>query len=161
MARREAAREDLMREATAYAHRAEISFTGEPCPFFVGIREDGGFALYFGEDPVYHFDAQGRLRRAFVEGALFKSRGDTLARLERQRTASAVTLARHDLNQHELQQFLDSMQARLARLREAINRREIEILRQAPANGRFGERLAAALVLTADGLLSGPVGPRR
>ncbi|MEZ6044739.1 MAG: hypothetical protein R3C11_03990 [Planctomycetaceae bacterium] len=45
----------------------------------------GAAFLYLGPDPVYHFDAAGRLKRAYVEGLLYRTQESTLARLERLR----------------------------------------------------------------------------
>jgi len=61
---------------------------GEPENVIARFRADGSPSIYFGSDPVYHFDEAGRLRRAFVEEQLFRTQGDTLARLTRTRTAT-------------------------------------------------------------------------
>ncbi|MGH7129995.1 MAG: hypothetical protein ACREJB_15520, partial [Planctomycetaceae bacterium] len=83
-----------MREATALARRVEIVCPDETEPVIAGVREDGTLSVYFGADPAYHFDASGRLRRAFAAGCLYRTQGHTLARLLRRRTASVVELLR-------------------------------------------------------------------
>src|SRR5713226_9555672 len=113
MARYESDREDLMAEATALRERVELEVPGEAEHFVAGFRDDGRWSIYFGADPVYHFDANGGLRRAFVAGDLYRSQARTLARLIRTRTQSEVQLVRHDLDPDELEQFLSDMIARL------------------------------------------------
>src|SRR5262249_14040615 len=36
-------------------------------PIFAGFKA-GAFSLYFGDEPIYHFDLEGRWQRAFVKG---------------------------------------------------------------------------------------------
>lgn len=128
MARNESDREDLMREATALTRRVELILTDIAEPIVVGFRDSTGWAsFYFGQDPVYTFDAEGRLRRAYVDGFLYRTQGTTLARLFRERTLEATHLLRHDLTADELQTFLDTMKQRLQRLDELLltNRYEV------------------------------------
>ena len=105
MARHESDREDLMREATALVRRAELICPGETEPVIAGFRRDGRLALYFGPDPVFQFDPQHRLRRAYVAGFLYRTQGETLARLNRHRTQDQTLLVRHDLAPAELDTF--------------------------------------------------------
>src|SRR5580765_5795621 len=106
MARREADREDLMAEASALRQRAELVLDGYAEPIVAGVRANGHLSVYFGDDPVYQFDAAGNLRRAFVGGDLYRTQGHTLARLNRTRTDLAVELGRRDLDPAELERFL-------------------------------------------------------
>jgi hypothetical protein len=97
MARNEADREDLMREAVALTERVELSVPGFEELITIGFRSNGAMSIFVGQDPVYQFDPSGRLRRAFVDGFLFRSQHSGLARLERVRTESEVQLLRYDL----------------------------------------------------------------
>src|SRR5262245_19900425 len=106
MSRHEADREDLMAEATALARRVKLSVPGEVERVVAGFRATGRLSIYFGGEPVYHFDAEGRLRRAFVNGLLYRTQGTTLARLRRERSAEVTELRRRDLSPTELRQFL-------------------------------------------------------
>jgi len=135
MARQESDREDLLREATALRERIEWRVPDEPEPVVVGLKSQGGLVLYFGADPVYQFDSQGRLRRACVDGFLFRTQGTTLARLHRERTGGQTVLIRHDLNDAELQLLLDRMLARLRRLLEHLNSGGCDVLRSVSAGG--------------------------
>lgn len=133
MARYESDREDLMREATALRRRIELAVPEEPEPIVAGFRGDGALSLYFGPDPVYHFDAAGRLRRAYVDGRLYRTQGETLARLARVRQPTATELVRHDLTRSELAEFLARMRDRLDHLCRAIAGNEAEVSQRVPA----------------------------
>lgn len=132
MARQESDREDLMREATALGRRAEWNVPGEPQSVIAGIRENGWLSLYFGPDPVYHFDESSRLRRAFVAGRLYRTQGTTLARLTRVRQAAATEMQRHDLNEAELADFRDRMRPRLEHLAEQLRTGQTTTVRSVP-----------------------------
>ena len=139
MAREESDREDRMREAVALNRRMEIvpkamappaddadaatrlpAITAEP--IVLGFRSSTGwFSIYFGQDPVYTWDAAGRLRRAYVDGFLFRTQGTTLARLERVRGSSSVELARHDLEVAECANFVARMHRHLRGLHEILS----------------------------------------
>ena len=118
MARDESHREDLMAEATAMVRRAEFSSVDGHPVLVAGFRRDGSLSLYFDQDPVFQFDPDGRLRRAFVDGLLFRTQGSTLARLRRDRSSSDqhVGLLRHDLDGDQLAVFRQSMTDRLVDL---------------------------------------------
>lgn len=145
MARHETDREDLMREAVALCERVEIRLDTPPRVLVAGWRDDGRLSLYFDADPVYHFDAEGGLRRAFVAGHLYRSRGDTLSRLSRLRAEGESSLVRHDLNAAELQVFLDTMAAHLATLAQALDSSRFEVIRQIPPGANLPCRLSEAL----------------
>lgn len=106
MMRQESDREDLMREATALTRRAELELFEEPEPIVVGFRRTNAFSIYWGADPVYQFDPEFRLRRAYVDGFLYRTAGETLAKLDRVRTDTTTELHRTDLEKTELQEFL-------------------------------------------------------
>ena len=40
---------------------------GDGEPIFAGFKH-GAFSLYFGDEPIYHFDLEGRWQRAYIEG---------------------------------------------------------------------------------------------
>ncbi len=110
-------REDLMAEATALVRRAEFLDADGRSVLVAGYRRDGSLSLYLGEDPVYHFDRGGRLKRAFVDGLLYRTQQTTLARLTRDRSKpDLVGLLRHDLGDDELDTFRGSMIATVSGL---------------------------------------------
>ena len=154
MARDEADREDLMAEATALRERVELELPGQAGPVVAGFRENGACSIYFGPDPVFHYDDGGGLRRAFVAGDLYRSQGRTLARLTRTRTGSAVHLVRHDLGSSELARFLADMRDRLQRLHEALFNGSAKVVRQVPVEIDVRSRLLVALTAARQGHLS-------
>jgi siderophore synthetase component len=145
MARQEAEREDLMAEATALRERIEYAIEGLAEPIIAGFRQSGQWSLYFGSDPVYHFAADGALRRAFCAGDLYRTQGTTLARLRRARAANEVQLVRHDLTPAELAQFISRMHEHLAMLKQALETGSAQITRQVPEDAHLEARLLGAL----------------
>ena len=145
MARRDSDREDLMREATALRERIEIAVDGEVGPIVAGFRDGGALSVYFGADPVFHFDAHGRFRRAFAGGALYRTQGETLARLNRERDVSETRLLRHDLNAAELDQFHKLLQERLRQLLQPLATGDFRVLQQVPEDADICRRVQSAL----------------
>ena len=145
MARNESDREDLMREAVALVRRVECETGNENDSVISGFRKCGSLSLYFGPDPVYHFDDSARLRRAFEEGFLYRTQGTTLARLERVRTDSVTELRRHDLSDSELEAFLVNMRTRLEKFSAALEAENYRLLKQVPADDPLIPDLLVAL----------------
>jgi hypothetical protein len=145
MARHEAEREDLMAEATALRERVELAMPDEAAHVVAGFRDDGRFSIYFGDDPVFHFDADGRLRRAFVAGRLYRSQQQTLARLTRTRGTDAVHLERHDLDPRELAELLGNMRERLVGLSAALEKKTASVVQQVPVGADLASRIVPAL----------------
>lgn len=130
MARIEEDREDLYGEATAYPQRGEFALSAdEHDVLFVGLKPGMKAAFYFGADPVYQFDGQGKLRRVYRHGALYRSQGTTLAQLLRERTAEQTTLVRHDLTPAELQTVLAEMHTRLQDIQQRLTDHKLPLLR--------------------------------
>ena len=150
-----------MGDATALRLRVELRLSDEREPIVAGFHDDGRFSVYFGSDPVYHFDPQGRLRRAFVAGELYRSRGNTLARLSRERRPGATELARHDLTPRELQSFLTQMTGLLESWRQSLESGRTEVLRTVPDGADLHEQLLAVLPRVCQAQLSPLVGRRR
>lgn len=152
MARRESDREDLMAEATALVQRAQFAMPHDAPGVIAGFRRDGTLSLYFGQDPCYHFDADLRLRRAFVDGLLYRTQGRTLTRLERHRTEETVELLRHDLSEAQWQTFCAQAVDRLRRLHTAL-------LENAPCVQQVppGEDLRARVIESLHRLLQQPL----
>ena len=130
MAVNESDREDLMREAVALSRRVELEIDGFAEPVVIGFRDStGGSSFYFGQDPFFGFDALGRLRRSHSEGALFRTQGTTLARMERRRTGTATELVRKDLSDAETESFLANMHDRLIGVLDSLRENRFRILR--------------------------------
>ena len=143
MARVEHEREDLLREATALRERAALVVPGFVEPVTCGFHKPtnagdidslGGLSIYFGQDPVYHFDEAGRLRRAFSADCLYRSQGTTLARLIRVRTEQETILSRHDLSPADCDEFLDRMTDRLRLLFNSLAENKAVVQAQLPVD---------------------------
>ncbi len=132
MARYETDRDNLIQEATAFVRRVEfrVPFLNEP--IVAGFKRSGAWSVYFAADPVFQFDAESRLRRAYVNGFLFRTQGSTLARLERSQMFDETTLRRHDLTDRELFAFRERMCDQLSQLHAAMENGFSEPLRQVP-----------------------------
>jgi hypothetical protein len=63
MAREEVDREDLLRDARTFVERISIKLPGRDAPILAGFHRSGGVSLYFGTDPVFHFNSRAELRR--------------------------------------------------------------------------------------------------
>lgn len=163
MARNESDREDLLGEATALRRRAELAVPGESELIVVGYRDHGGLSIYFGPDPVYQFDRAGRLRRGFVDGALYRTQGETLARLIRRRTASATELRRHDLTDQERDRFLATMHERLRALLDLTKKDQSTVIRRFPPDDNILADLTAScrMILAAAHPLAAPIRGKR
>ncbi|MFV0443774.1 MAG: hypothetical protein ACK5Q5_09410 [Planctomycetaceae bacterium] len=130
MARNEANREDLLAEATALSPRAEWNWND--ISVVVGLRPDGAMSIYFDGDPMYQFDPRGCLRRALVDGLLYRTQGDRLAALRRVRSDVETTLCRHDLTPLELLQFLQSMRSLLSQFESSVKQHRAALVRSVP-----------------------------
>lgn len=125
MARVEQDREDLLQEAVALVERAELAVEGFDDTLVIGFRRDGCASVYFGPESAWHFNTRNQLRRAFVDGLLYKAQRGQLVALERRRTEDEVQLLRDELSPAAQEQLL-------ARLTESIS-----LLRAQLAAGRF------------------------
>lgn len=119
MARDEAPREDLLAEAVALVPRVEF-WSGDGPACVVGLRPAGGGSCYLGDDPAYHFNRAGELRRAFVGGRLLVARSGRLTALKRSRTPDATTLLGRELTDAQTADVLAELQTRLSALRAAL-----------------------------------------
>ncbi len=142
-----------MREATALVERVELvrrspsagsSADGPSDDVIVaGFRADGALSLFFGQSPVYQFNAAGELRRAFRRGLLFKAVGGKLVSLRRERNDRETQLLRHELSDAEQDNFLIEMRTRLNDFAQSLAANDIRIQRQFPTNADVLDRLRA------------------
>ncbi len=162
MARDSADREDLMAEAVTLLPRIELVIADTSLEIVAGRRTDGRWSVFFCGDPVYHFDAQHRLRRAFVDGVLYRSQGTTLARLSRQESPQETVLLRHDLTEEELARFFLMMRGNLQLIVEALSQGQILVRKIIPPDADYLPELAAAIdhVLKSSDALSPAISKR-
>lgn len=122
-------RENLLRDATAYVSRVQLSFLSSRAfdEVFVGFHATGAVSFYFDQDPVYHFNKSGMLRRAYVEDQLFKAERGQLIALSRQRDEREAALVRHPLSSDEQAFFCQTVATQLAEFQDGLNSREYQI----------------------------------
>ncbi|MEK6258703.1 MAG: hypothetical protein AABP62_08785 [Planctomycetota bacterium] len=164
MARQESDREDLMVEAVALVRRVELRTPRRNGTVVLGFRTNGWLSVYLGPDPMYQFDELGRLRRAFIDGLLYRTQGTTLAQLRRQRTNSETTLLRQDLTETELADFRNVMLSAIVSLREQLVQRQTVLVQQVPGeDDHLLHELATGLgrVLKSPEFLAPPIPGKR
>ena len=156
MAGEESNREDLLREATALVERIEVvrrdlpggspDEAAEREHIVAGFRANGAFSVFFGDDPVYQFNAAGELRRAFCDGLLFKASRGHLVSIRRVRTANEVQLVTHVVSESEEAAFLTRALDHLNGFAQQMDDRVFEIVGQVPQNADVLGRARAWLV---------------
>jgi hypothetical protein len=85
----------LLKKGAQYPRR--LGLLGPTGEVFAGFRQ-GAFALYFGDDPYFHFDLDGRWQRAFVAGIHYVKALDTsIDAIGRPREGANLVLRRRTL----------------------------------------------------------------
>jgi len=146
MAREEHDREDLLREATALVERVQLSVPKFDEDVFAGFRRDGSASFYFGPDRAFHFTSDGKLRRAFGNGLLYKAEQGRLVALRRNRTASEVELHRQALSDAESAAIVEDFRHRAAALTESLDHETCHAVGQVPEGFDVVGRVRAWLV---------------
>ncbi len=131
MAREEHPREDLMRDARALVHRAEIQLSSEP-HLVIGRHATGAVSFYFGDDPVFHLNSRGQLRRAYVGGRLYKAEAGNLIEMQRVRTPGQVELRSRTLQPSQLEEFTRSVIQRLTDVVAEVDRGTYTLVAELP-----------------------------
>lgn len=153
MARYEADREDIMREAIALRRRIAIKVPGVEDPIVCGVRSTGRWSFYLDPNRVYQFDEKLRLRRAYLACFLYRTQGTTLARMDRERTDTETTLVRNDLDAEELASVLAEMRTCLANLLDQLQSETYRVIESIPSGSNVLGELRQAL----EQLLSKPM----
>lgn len=129
-------RENMLAEAIAFQRRLLIRLDGPRVPseleVFIGIRNSGGWSIYFGQDPVYHFTATNCLRRAFVSHQRFESLSRRIWLLGRHSLGGKVQFARQQLDNGNEQALLGNCQMNLHRTWQAMKSGQFELLGSFP-----------------------------
>jgi hypothetical protein len=134
MARQEADKENLLRDATALVARIELAPVGTSAGEHVvaGFRRNGALSIFFGAEPVYHFNPAGELRRAYCDGMLYKSLGGRLVSLRRKRDELEVQLLRHELSDEEQRGFVAQVRDTLDKLQAGIEGNRFTVVGEVP-----------------------------
>ena len=141
----EADREDLLAEAVNLRERIELRVPGSEDAVTIGCNDLGHWSFYFGAEPMYRFDAAGRLRRAVRDGKLYRTQGSSLAELTRVRLEHETQLQRRDLTPSEVGTFLAVVRSHLQQLHHEYTADRCQILRQVGENADFSDRLTTVL----------------
>jgi hypothetical protein len=151
MAREAHDREDLLRDATALIPRAMLCVEEALGlrEVFAGFRGDA-LSLYFGGDPVYHFNAHGELRRAFVAGRIVRAEKRRLVGLTRRESERETSLVRQEFSEAEQAAFLGELRERLNVLAAQMSSGRVAVVGEEPPEGGVLLRLAAWLTVHAE-----------
>lgn len=100
---------------------------------FAGLKR-GAFSLYFGDDPIFHYDRQGRWQRIFADGVHYrKSLDNAVDAIDRVRVDASMELRRRSVPFAEAAD-LDATARNVAlELLDAVYRGEAEVV--APPEG--------------------------
>jgi hypothetical protein len=145
MARNEQDREDLLREATALVERVELELTKTGENLVAGFRRDGCVSFFFGRSPVWQFNTNSELRRAFLDGRLLKGEKQRLVALHRERSDSEVVLVREDLSADQEDKVLALADEMLHQLLTELSAGRFTIIGQVPVGAEIISRLCSWL----------------
>jgi hypothetical protein len=96
--------ETLLSFGALYGQRVLFEM-GEGGPLFAGCKP-GAFSLYFGDEPFFHFDMEGRWQRAYADGRHWHKGFDTTVQtIERRREGPNLVLRRRTLSFAEAADF--------------------------------------------------------
>jgi hypothetical protein len=121
-----------------------MTVAGREVEVFAGFRGES-LSLYFGSDPVYHFNDRGELRRAFVDGRLIKAEQGRLVSLERKRGDMETVLERQFTGEEAELGLLTELSQALNELEAETIAGRVELVGQVPEDGDAAARLGAWL----------------
>jgi len=147
LALEEEPREDLLREATALVRRGvwgSPTTGGRPGSQIVaGFRRNGALSLFFDESPVYQFNPAGELRRAYVDGLLYKADRGRLVQMRRERAERQTTLVSRPLADEEQSALLAEAEARISAFFQTLEANQLSRIGQVPETGDLRAELLA------------------
>jgi hypothetical protein len=118
----------LLQTGAMYRRRLGLcpaSTEGEAAPVFAGFKP-GAFSLYFGDEPIFHFDLEGRWQRAYVDGIHYLKGLDTaVAAIERVREGPNLVLRRRGLTVAETTGLDDQIRSKALEVLERLGTGEL------------------------------------
>lgn len=110
----------LLDSGALYGTRVLLQPPGEGDPIFAGFKA-GAFSLYFGDEPIYHFDREGRWQRAYLQGTHYlKALDTTVQAIDRVRDGANLVLKRRTLRFAEASDLDAQVRATALELLEAL-----------------------------------------
>src|SRR5438874_505924 len=86
----------LLRTGARYTRRIGLRAGGDL--IFAGIKR-GAFSLYHDDEPIYHFDLEGRWQRAYIAGVHYRKALDgSIDAIDRSREETGLVLHRRALS---------------------------------------------------------------
>ncbi len=122
----------------------------------MGFRPDGGWSIYFDEDPVYQFNSAGQVRRVFIAGQRLEASNGQLLQLNRQTAGGRVELTRVALAVEQQGKVCADLQNALNACSSLVANREWEIVQVFPTSisaSDIESRVLAALASTQNDLV--------
>ena len=145
VAREEHDKEDLLREAIALVERVEWEVEAFPDSIVAGFRRSGAVSFFLGADPVFQFNENDQLRRAYVDGKLIKADRGNLASLNRVRAENQVQLRRTDLTPEATADLLSRIDAGLDMLQSQLETDAYEVVGEVPPTADVTDRVLSWL----------------
>lgn len=131
MAREHHDRENLLGDAVAFTRRIEFR-TQRGEELFFGLRPNGAASVYLDQDPVYHFNSAGELRRAFVSDALLKAERGQLVTMRRQRPGGEVQLISRAMTSDDATTLLEQIRSSLQAVFNELQEERLQRVGQVP-----------------------------
>ncbi len=93
----------LLQGGALYRRRVGLVSASAPADLLFAGFKDGAFSLYFGDEPIYHFDLEGRWQRAYIMATHYlKSLGTSVHAIDRVRERANLVLRRRALRDDEI-----------------------------------------------------------
>ena len=136
MTRLELPREDLLRDAVAFTRRVMLSVKEESynAELFIGFRDNGCVSFYCDQDPVYQFNSNGELRRAFINAQKLESAECKLVALTRQRNGAKLELLREPLSSEGTLSMLQDIETKLDEILNTLQANAYKLVGHVPEN---------------------------
>lgn len=135
-------REDLLRDASAFAVRIEFEFgnsNSTPTNVFCGFRDNGALSVYWDQDTVLQFNTRGELRRAYWQERMVATYKHQPHWLESD-SSGRVRLRRIEFTPNETQQFRTESTSLLLQLGDSINHDPI-VVGQVPEDANVKDKV--------------------
>jgi hypothetical protein len=117
----------LLRTGVQYGRRAGLK-AGAGDPIFVGVKQ-GTLSIYFGDEPIYHFDLEGRWQRAYIAGIHYRKALDgSIDAIDRVREGPNMVLQRRSLRYSEAVDLDDAVRSMALGLLDRLCRPAVEMI---------------------------------